>query len=102
MNRVVNHSNEDDWYRTGLPVETQTYEMVKPPEPSVTATSVKRFGFDAIRALTKQLFPLDQTEPDLANTWPYEKWDWRSNAANAPAEKRLRLIERIRTLVSPR
>jgi len=72
--------------------------MVKPPEPSVTATSIERFGFDAIWALTRLLFPLDQAEPDLANTWPYEKWDWRSNAANSPAENRLRLIERNRTL----
>ena len=41
---------------------------------------------------------MDQPEPDAEKLWPYEKWEWRRNAANAPADMRLRLIEHVRTL----
>ena len=41
---------------------------------------------------------MDQPEPGAAQLWPYEKWDWHRNAANAPADTRLRLIEHVRTL----
>jgi hypothetical protein len=33
VNRFINSTGHEDWYRVGLPVETQTYEIVNPPEP---------------------------------------------------------------------
>jgi RHS repeat-associated protein len=91
-----------DWYRVGMPVETQNYEIVNPPEPAVTATSVALFKFEDIRTLTKDLFRLNQDEPDTSQphpsqTHPYEKWNWRKDT-DTPSETKLRLIERVRTL----
>ncbi|KAF5437174.1 hypothetical protein C5S35_05330 [Candidatus Methanophagaceae archaeon] len=86
-----------DWYRVGLPSETQTYEIVKPPEPVVTDTSVALFKLEDIRNITEGLFGLDQDEPDTSKTLPYEKWNWRKDTST-PSETRLRLIERVRTL----
>jgi hypothetical protein len=92
------YSPEDpNWYRVGVPSETQTYEIVKPPEPVVTDTSVALFKFEDIRTLTEGLFGLDRDEPDLSKTIPYEKWNWRK-APDTPNETRLRLIERVRAL----
>ncbi len=84
-----------DWYRVGLPAETQTYEIVKPPEPAVTDTSVALFKIEDIRTLIKGLFGLDRDEPDPSKTLPYEKWNWRKAP---PGETKLRLIEHVRTL----
>ena len=92
------YSAEDpNWYRVGVPSETQTYEIVNPLEPTVSATSVALFKFDDIYNLTEDLFPQDKNEPDTLKTLPYEKWNWR-NDPETPSEKRLRLIERVRTL----
>jgi RHS repeat-associated protein len=92
------YSPEDpNWYRTGLPAETQTYEILNPPEPAVSATSVALFKFEDIRILTEGLFPLNQDEPDTSKTHPYEKWNWRKDTST-PRERKLRLIERVRTL----
>ncbi len=101
VNRFANRASEPDWYRIGLPVETRTYEIVKPPEPTITDTPIDLFPFELIAALTTDLFPLDQPEPGAAKLWPYQKWDWHKNAANAPADTRLRLIEHVRTLYRP-
>ena len=90
-------SEYQDWYRVGLPVETQTYEIVKPPEPAVSATSVALFMLKYIRNCTEDLFGLDHDEPDTSKTHPYEKWNWRKDP-DTPNETRLRLIERVRTL----
>jgi len=98
VNRFVNRPDELDWYRIGLPVETRTYEIVKPPAPTITDTRIDLFGFEAIAALTADLFPLVQLEPGAAKLWPYAKWDWHRNAANAPPDTRLRLIEHVRTV----
>jgi RHS repeat-associated protein len=84
-----------NWYRVGVPSETQTYELVKPPEPVVTDTSVALFKFEDIRTLTEGLFGLDRDEPDPSKTIPYEKWNWRKAP---PGETKLRLIEHVRTL----
>jgi len=90
------YSPEDpNWYRVGVPSETQTYEIVKPPEPVVTDTSVALFKFENIRTLTEGLFGLNQDEPDTSKTIPYEKWNWRKAP---PGETKLRLIEHVRTL----
>jgi RHS repeat-associated protein len=90
------YSPEDpNWYRVGVPSETQTYEIVKPPEPVVTDTSVALFKFEDIRTLTEGLFGLDQNEPEILKTLPYEKWNWRKAP---PGETKLRLIEHVRTL----
>jgi RHS repeat-associated protein len=98
VNRFVNHANEDDWHRIGVPIEARTFEVVKPPEPFVTTTSVQRLGFDAMRALMATLFPLTEADPPTATSWPVGKWDWRTNPANAPGETRLRPIEHVRTI----
>jgi len=98
VNRVANIANETDWYRIGVPVETRTYEIVKPPEPSTSDFLIPFFKFDAMSVLINGLFPLEQAEPDEHKLWPYEKWDWRTNNANVPAETRLRLIEHVRSL----
>jgi RHS repeat-associated protein len=97
VSRFANRATEADWYRAGVPVGAQTYEVVNASEPAVTASSVARFGFDTIRQEMTLLFPPDQTAPDEDTTWPYEKWDWRTNTANAPPDERLRLIELTRS-----
>jgi hypothetical protein len=97
-NRFANRPNELDWYRIGLPVETRTYEIVKPPEPTITDTRIALFPFEAITALTAGVFPSELLDPAVAKLWPYEKWDWHQNAANAPSDTRLRLIEHVRAL----
>jgi RHS repeat-associated protein len=88
---------DPNWYRVGVPSETQTYEIVKPPEPAVTDTSVALFKFEDIRTLTEGLFGLDMDvdEPDPSKTLLYEKWNWRKAP---PGETKLRLIEHARTL----
>lgn len=96
-NRFINKIRERDWYRVGVPVETRTYEIVKPPEPVITARRIEPFKFAQLEKAAADLFPLDQIEPATANIWPYEKWDWRTNPANAPAQARLRLIEHFVT-----
>ncbi|MGQ0570847.1 MAG: SpvB/TcaC N-terminal domain-containing protein, partial [Armatimonadota bacterium] len=98
LNRFANRANELDWYRVGLPVETRTYEIVKPPEPTITDTRVDLLRFEDISALTVGLLPLDQPDPPAAKLWPYEKWDWHRNPANAPPDTRLRPIEYVRTV----
>ena len=97
VNRFINSPDNQDWYRAGLPAETQTYEIVNPPELAVSATSVELFKFESFRNLTENLFPLNKNEPDTSKTLSYEKWNWRKDP-NTPAETRLRLIERVRTL----
>lgn len=98
VNRFTNCADAVDWYRIGAPVETRTYDVVKPPEPAVIESRIALFRFETIQTVTEQLFPADAEEPSGATLWPYEKWDWRRNVANAPAETRLRLIEHVRTL----
>jgi hypothetical protein len=97
-NRFANRRNASDWHRIGLPIETRTYEIVKPPEPTITDTRIDLFRFEAIAVLTAGLFPSELLEPPVAKLWPYEKWDWHRNAANAPPDTRLRLIEHVRTV----
>ncbi len=97
-NRFANRPDEADWYRLGLEVESQTYEVVKPPEPQIADTRIVPFRFEQMVTLIAGLFPLDNPEPESAKLWPYEKWDWRINSNNAPADTRLRLIERVRVL----
>ncbi|KAH0545319.1 hypothetical protein FGG08_000618 [Glutinoglossum americanum] len=97
--RVANTDDQLDWYHLGLPVESRTYEVVKPLDPSATKDgSIVPFSFSKLADLAASLFPLDQDEPSAAKIWPYEKWDWRINAANEPTETCLRLIEHARVL----
>jgi RHS repeat-associated protein len=86
-----------DWYRVGVPSETQTYEIVNPPEPTVSATTVSLFKLKDIRTLTEGLFPLHLNEPDISKKLPYEMWNWRKDATT-PSGQRLRPIERVRTI----
>ena len=98
-NRFANQSDQLDWYRVSLPVETRSYELVKPAAPLVTSSqAIVPFRYGELAALVEGLFPLDQDEPAPAKTWPYENWDWRTNSAHAPPDSRLRLTEHGRVL----
>jgi RHS repeat-associated protein len=97
-NRFANHADEKDWIRIGLPVESRTYEVVKPPEPIIADTRIIPFSFKSMADLAASLFPISRSEPESTKLWEYQKWNWRSNPANAPGETCLRLIEHIRTL----
>ena len=96
VNRFANRANEQDWYRVGLPVESRTYEVVKPPVPTITDSRIDVFRFGEIADFITGILALDQPAPDGGKTWPYERWDWRTNAANAPSDTRLRFIEHVR------
>lgn len=97
VNRVANLYDNFDWYWVGVPIETRTYEVVKPPELDQSAELIQLFAFNEMAVLSGGLFPVDLAEPDTNKVWPYEKWDWRRNPSHAPAETRLRLIEHVRT-----
>ena len=97
-NRFANQADAADLYSVGLPVETCAYEVVNPPDPQIAQTRIIPFSFESMESLAGDLFPTNSAEPPIAKLWPYEKWDWRVNPANAPADTRLRLIERVRTL----
>ncbi|NYT10461.1 MAG: hypothetical protein GKC09_11120, partial [Methanosarcinales archaeon] len=100
LNRFVNRDDEPDWRRIGVPVETRTYEVVRPPAATL------RFTWEELHDLVVALVPLDKHEPPLMKTVPYEQWDWRVHW-NSQAEPggsvntRLRLIEHVRTLYRP-
>ncbi|MBC7816824.1 MAG: toxin, partial [Planctomycetaceae bacterium] len=105
LNRFANRDDQPDWHRIGLPVETRTYEVVKPP------TAALRLDLKKLSDLLETLVPLDQVEPDLAMTIPYEQWDWRKSwnpdtepgglRNGQPTHTRLRLIEHVRTYYRP-
>ena len=99
--RVVNRTLEDDWYRTGVPVEMRTFEVVKPIETPPGGAA--RLGFDAVKALIESLFPSTQDTPPVSQLAPYENWDWRrawvpTLQPGGPGVSKLRLIEHARTL----
>src|SRR6185295_7649013 len=100
LNRFANRDDQPDGRHIGLPVETRTYEVVKPP------TAALRLGWQELRNLSTSLVPLDQFEPASSKTIPYEQWDWRKlwNPLIEPggiANTRLRLIEHVRTVYRP-
>lgn len=100
--RFANRDDERDWHRAGLPVETRTYEVVKPPAAG------PRLSWQQLSDLVAALVPLDQHEPPQANTIPYEMWDWRKRwnpqdepgglVNGIPVHTRLRLIEQVQTI----
>jgi RHS repeat-associated protein len=102
LNRYANCDGNPDWRRIGVPVEARTYEIVKPP------ATVLRFTWDELYTLSKALVPLNEYEPPLDKTIPYEQWDWRKNwnpqtepgglVNDELPNTRLRLIEHVRTL----
>ncbi|MGH8524383.1 MAG: toxin TcdB middle/C-terminal domain-containing protein, partial [Gammaproteobacteria bacterium] len=102
LNRFANRADQADGHRVGLPVETRTYEVVKPP------VAGQRFTWKELSDLVTVLSPLEKQEPALANTIPYEQWDWRKQwdpqtepgglVNGIPINTRLRLIEHVRTL----
>ncbi|MCX4791589.1 hypothetical protein OG369_37480 [Streptomyces sp. NBC_01221] len=94
--RVVNRPDEDDWYRTGLPVEARTFEVVGAPEPSIVDTRVVPYGFDTLARLVDDLFPPGLPAPDPGRLWPHEQWDWR--AGPALTRPRLRPLAQTRTV----
>jgi len=101
LDRFANRDAQSDWRRIGVPVETRTYEVVKPPTASL------RFSWKELRGLIEAIVPLAQVEPSAAMTVPYENWDWRDQwdartepgglVAGQAANTRLRLLEHIRT-----
>lgn len=97
VSRFANCPSAQEWYRIGLLVETQTYEVVNPPESTVTATSTGLLNFDDVLTLSEGLFPPDQLDPDAAALIPCERWNWweDTGSISVPA---LRLIEHVRTL----
>jgi RHS repeat-associated protein len=107
VNRFANKDGQDDWYRVGMPVETRTFEIVNPPAPKTLDSIVVPYAFKDVEDLlegiddpaqpTEGLFPSDADHPADSTIWPYEKWDWRTNPANPPADTKLRLIEHVRT-----
>jgi len=97
INRFANQTDAADLYRVGLPVETCAYEVVKPPDPQIAQARIIPFSFESMESLAGDLIPTNSAEPPVVKLWPYEKWDWRANRANAPSDTRLRLIERVRT-----
>lgn len=104
VNRVGNSAAQPDWYRIGLPVETQTFEIVKPPSVAGLAGGVLPFA--VLQNLTDALFSTGQTTPPPAQTIPYEDWDWRTSWSSAvqpggPGVSKLRLIEHLRVLYRP-
>lgn len=105
INRFANVTKQTDGYRTGLPVETLTYEVVKPPTPA------QRYTWKELNDLVTVLIPLDQHEASSENVIPYEQWDWRKqwNPGDEPGGlidgtapyTLLRLIEHVRHLYRP-
>ena len=93
VNRFANRGEQPNWYRVGAPVESQTFEVVKPPQP----TNGWRFSFEESRSFTQQLFPTTLQTPDMALLWPYQKWNWRDEISTLKGPK-LRLIEHVRTV----
>ena len=91
VSRFANHADPQTFYRIGLPVESRTYEIVSPPQPSSTGVPA-RFTLAAVRQLTEGLFPLNLVEPPRDHTWPSERWNEK------PPTARLRLIEHSRML----
>lgn len=96
LNRVANRDGQLDLRRTGVPVETSTFEVVKPPAVA------QRFTYEELSGLLETLIPLDQHEPPPVNTIPYEQWDWRKhwNPQTDPGgviNSKLRLIEQVHT-----
>ena len=100
--RFANHDEEPDWRRIGLPVETRTYEVVKPPD------ATQRLAWTDLEFLVTTLAPAEQQEPLAQYTIGYEQWDWRKQwnpqaepdglINGVPANTRLRLIEHVRTV----
>ena len=102
VNRVANEPSQVNWYRIGVPVETWTFEITKPPQAGAAGT----LPWDALNNLTETLFPSGQVTPPAAQTIPYEDWNWRANWSavvqpGGPGVSKLRLIEHVRTLYRP-
>ena len=78
VDRFANHADEADWYRVGVPIETRTFEIVAPPEPTVSGQRVLPFPFSAIRTLIEGdeaaagLLSPTALAPAADKTWPYE------------------------------
>jgi RHS repeat-associated protein len=86
----------EDWYRAGAPVETRTYEVVRPPAGD------SRLGFEATCDLIESLVPASASSPPDTNTIPSEDWDWRAQwdpvaLPGGGANARLRLTAHTRT-----
>jgi hypothetical protein len=100
VNRFINEADEQNWYRVGMPMETRTYELVKPPQVANDLPALLKF--DDLLTLTESLFPIDQNTPPTDKIISYEEWDWRRSwdseaEPGGPNVSKLRLIENLRT-----
>ncbi|HVX29973.1 MAG TPA: toxin TcdB middle/N-terminal domain-containing protein, partial [Nitrolancea sp.] len=73
LNRVANRDDDPDWRHVGLPVETSTYEVVKPPSTG------KHLEWQELHDLCATLIPTGQFAPPVELSLPHEQWDWRTN-----------------------
>jgi RHS repeat-associated protein len=99
VRRFVNRDGELDWYRVGVPVETRTFELAKPPAPKPGAS---RLQFDEIKSLIDAVFPPALDAPPATQTIPSETWKWRDvwNPAlepGGPGVSKLRLVGHTRS-----
>ncbi len=85
---MTNPINGADDYRTSLPSETRTYELLKAAPDGTLPDITNRFGFDEILTKVSQA-------SDGSHDLPYE--DIHATGATASHPYR-RLIERVRTL----
>jgi RHS repeat-associated protein len=97
VNRYANYTDEYNWYRLGLPIENQLFEVVNFPEPDIICGLVKLFLFSEILTLTNEIFSPDFPVPSDAKICPFENWDWRSTQ-NGSNEIKLRPIAHEITL----
>ncbi len=100
LSRVANQDDHPDWRRIGIPIETRTYEVVKPP------AAARRFAWEELSGLVAALVPPDQAAPAEAFTIPSAQWDWRTRwnpetEPGGPATTHLRLLAHARTRYRP-
>lgn len=89
-------------WRTPLPCESRVYELVKPPR-AIAAAAWPMLSFESLSELTTALLPTDRDSPSVANSVPFENWNWRAswNPVIEPGGigvTRLRLLDHQRTL----
>jgi RHS repeat-associated protein len=81
--KFTNKPNEPDWYRVGVPVETRTYELTRPPRGPNGTDDWSVYTFAELTELGVQAAPIDYEVQPVAT------------------QIRKRLIEHVRTFYRP-